>query len=78
MRLHPDVAVRPEPFGALAYHYGNRKLVFLKDPELVSLIQNLDDASTLETAVNAFPEPRRHAIRTALERLEASDMVIDD
>jgi hypothetical protein len=31
--LHPQVALRPEPFGALAYHYGNRKLVFLKHPE---------------------------------------------
>ena len=24
-RLHPSVALRPEPFGALAYHYGSRK-----------------------------------------------------
>jgi mycofactocin biosynthesis protein MftB len=30
LMLHPQVALRPEPFGALAYHYGNRKLVFLK------------------------------------------------
>ena len=29
-RLHPRVALRPEPFGALAYHYGNRRLIFLK------------------------------------------------
>jgi len=32
--LHPQVALRPEPFGALAYHYGNRKLVFLKHPDV--------------------------------------------
>ena len=25
-RLHPQVAVRPEPFGALLYHFGTRKL----------------------------------------------------
>ncbi|MGZ4705982.1 MAG: mycofactocin biosynthesis chaperone MftB, partial [Acidimicrobiales bacterium] len=25
-RLDPRVALRPEPFGALAYHYGNRRL----------------------------------------------------
>ena len=27
LELHPRVALRPEPFGALAYHYGNRRLV---------------------------------------------------
>ena len=30
-RLHPQVAVRPEPFGALLYHFGTRKLSFLKN-----------------------------------------------
>ena len=34
--LSPSVALRPEPFGALAYHFGNRKLTFLKRPELVA------------------------------------------
>lgn len=29
-RLSPSVALRPEPFGALAYHFGNRKLTLLK------------------------------------------------
>jgi putative mycofactocin binding protein MftB len=28
-RLHHQVAVRPEPFGALLYHFGTRKLSFL-------------------------------------------------
>ncbi len=32
LELHPQVALRPEPFGALAYHYGNRRLIFLKHP----------------------------------------------
>jgi mycofactocin biosynthesis protein MftB len=30
-RLHHQVAVRPEPFGALLYHFGTRKLSFLKN-----------------------------------------------
>ncbi|HEY9562375.1 MAG TPA: mycofactocin biosynthesis chaperone MftB, partial [Nocardioides sp.] len=34
--LSPSVALRPEPFGAMAYHFGNRKLTFLKRPELVA------------------------------------------
>ena len=29
-RLSPAVALRPEPFGALAYHFGNRRLSFLR------------------------------------------------
>ena len=30
-RCSPQVAVRPEPFGALLYHFGTRRLSFLKD-----------------------------------------------
>ena len=31
-QLHPQVSVRPEPFGALLYHFGTRRLWFLKSP----------------------------------------------
>ena len=34
-RVDPLVALRPEPFGALAYHYGNRRLTLMRVPELV-------------------------------------------
>ena len=37
--LHPQVALRPEPFGALAYHYDTRRLVFLKHPDVVRVVQ---------------------------------------
>ena len=40
-RLHERVALRPEPFGALAYHYGNRRLNFLRAHELVTLVEAL-------------------------------------
>ena len=39
LALDPQVALRPEPFGALAYHYGNRRLVFLKHPDVVSVVR---------------------------------------
>ena len=42
--LTPSVALRPEPFGALAYHFGNRKLIFLKRPELVTVVRGLGAA----------------------------------
>src|SRR5579862_3146191 len=41
-QLHPQVALRDESFGALAYHYGNRRLVFLKSRMLVELVSTLD------------------------------------
>jgi putative mycofactocin binding protein MftB len=37
------VAVRPEPFGALLYHFGTRRLSFLKDPLLLTVVQGLAD-----------------------------------
>src|SRR5699024_7509253 len=42
-RLNPLVAVRPEPFGALLYHFGTRRLSFLKDTRLVDLVTALGD-----------------------------------
>ena len=41
-RLHPQVALRDESFGALAYHYGTRRLLFLKSPTLVALVSALE------------------------------------
>ena len=43
LALHPQVALRPEPFGALAYHYGNRRLVFLQHVDMVAVAQHLAD-----------------------------------
>ena len=77
-RLHPNVAVRPEPFGALVYHYGNRKLVFLKSPRMVAVVKSLDEApsvrSALETNGVAITNTDRYL--QALSRLLASDMLI--
>ena len=76
-RLHPNVAVRPEPFGALVYHYGNRKLVFLKSPRMVAVVKSLDEApsvrSALETNGVAITNTDRYL--QALSRLLASDML---
>jgi mycofactocin biosynthesis protein MftB len=40
--LHPQVALRPEPFGALAYHFGTRRLSFLKSRTLLAVVEALD------------------------------------
>lgn len=76
-RLHPKVALRPEPFGALAYHYGNRRLNFLRSPELVALVSSLDQHPSVDAALEAssVAPARRPAFRKALERLAASDFL---
>jgi putative mycofactocin binding protein MftB len=51
--LHPQVSVRPEPFGALLYHFGTRKLSFLKDRGLLAVVQALAAAPTAREACRA-------------------------
>ncbi len=77
LELHPQVALRPEPFGALAYHYGNRHLVFLKHPDMVKVARALADHATLADALAACGvEPRRWpAFAAAFESLLASEVV---
>ena len=53
------VALRPEPFGALAYHYGTRRLSFLKAPDLVELVRGLGSHRCLSDALAAVPDRRR-------------------
>jgi mycofactocin biosynthesis protein MftB len=52
-RLHPLVALRDESFGALAYHYGERRLVFVKTHELVAVLQDLERHESARAAVAA-------------------------
>ena len=40
-KLDGQVALRPEPFGALAYHFGTRRLSFLKSRTLLAVVENL-------------------------------------
>jgi putative mycofactocin binding protein MftB len=39
--LHPQVSLRPESFGALAYHFGTRRLSFLKSRTLLTVVESL-------------------------------------
>ena len=76
-RLSPAVALRPEPFGALAYHFGNRKLTFLKRPELVALVRGLGEHADVRSALQAagIPEPQWSAYEGALQGLADTDMI---
>lgn len=75
-RLHPQVALRREEFGALAYHYGNRRLLFLKSPTLLELVESLERHDTVEAALQATVPPAEHdRYRRALARLAASEVI---
>ena len=77
LELHPQVAVRPEPFGALAYHYGNRRLIFLKHPDVVRVVQQLAEHTDLAATLDAcgiVPE-RFDAFVNALDSLQKSEIV---
>ena len=78
-RLHPQVALRPEPFGALAYHYGNRRLVFLRDPELVRVVEGLDGQESAESTLDALgvPAARRTAFGRALASLHRAEVIAE-
>ena len=73
---HPQVAIRPESFGALAYHYGNRRLVFLKSPALVTVVETLAEFPSAAAALAAHvPDAQRASYCTALSGLLASEVI---
>nr|WP_308192172.1 mycofactocin biosynthesis chaperone MftB [Mycobacterium sp. MYCO198283] len=77
-RLHPQVAVRPEPFGALLYHFGTRKLSFLKNRTILSVVQSLPDHADVRSALRAagVDEARQHPYLHALAMLAQSAMLV--
>lgn len=76
-RLSKAVSLRPEPFGALAYHFGNRRLSFLRHPDIVAVVERLADYPTLrDTLIGCGVAPQRWpAFVKALNTLLASDML---
>jgi len=76
-RLHPRVSVRPERFGALLYHFGTRRLSFLKSPALLAVVQSLDSQPTARAACTAagVGPADLPAYATALNTLAAGSMI---
>jgi mycofactocin biosynthesis protein MftB len=75
-RLHPQVALRDESFGALAYHYGNRRLIFLRSRALVELVRSLERYDSANGALEAsVVEADRPSHAAALARLAASEVI---
>jgi putative mycofactocin binding protein MftB len=80
LHLHPRVSVRPEPFGALLYHFGTRQLSFLKSPQLLAVVEGLAAASTVEDALRGagVPEDAFPRYLRALQTLRASEMLVEE
>ncbi|MGV9712939.1 mycofactocin biosynthesis chaperone MftB [Gordonia sp. NPDC003424] len=76
--LNPKVALRPEPFGALLYHFGTRKLSFLKNLTVVGIVQSLGDHDTADDALSAvgIGTADRPLYLQALAALADSGMII--
>ena len=51
--LDEQVSLRPEPFGALAYHFGTRRLSFLKTRKLLAVVEGLGTTATVREACDA-------------------------
>lgn len=77
-RLHPDVAMRPEPFGALLYHFGTRRLSIVKDPVLHAVLRRLDGVRTLrsELAEQGCDGARGREVLAALRTLATTEMIV--
>lgn len=80
LSLHPRVALRPEPFGALAYHYDTRRLVFLKHPDVVAVVRELGSQPTVAATLDAcsIGDERRPAFLVALRSLVESNIVMEN
>ena len=76
-QLHPQVSVRPERFGALLYHFGTRRLSFLKSPALLTVVQSLESEPSARSACAraGIGAPDLPAYTRALARLADSQMI---
>jgi putative mycofactocin binding protein MftB len=52
-QLDDRVAVRPEPFGALLYHFGTRRLSFLKNTTVLEIVRSLAEHASARSACAA-------------------------
>jgi mycofactocin biosynthesis protein MftB len=73
------VSIRPERFGALLYHFGTRRLSFLKSPALLGVVRSLDNERSAQTAcVAAGVGPAEMGAYThALATLAQSTMICE-
>ncbi|MFD4366059.1 mycofactocin biosynthesis chaperone MftB [Rhodococcus sp. NPDC058521] len=79
-KINPQVALRPEPFGALLYHFGTRKLSFLKNRTIVAVVEALPDHPSLRSALQAqgIDDAGVPRYARAFGTLAESNMIVPD
>ena len=75
--LNPQVALRPEPFGALAYDFGTRRLSFLKTRKLLAVVEALAEQPSGNAACRAagVTDGELPAYERALGSLASNGMI---
>jgi putative mycofactocin binding protein MftB len=78
-RVDAQVSMRPEPFGALLYHFGTRRLSFLKNPTVLAVVRTLADHPSARSACAAagVPDADLPAYARALAALRDSRMITE-
>ena len=76
-RVGRQVALRPEPFGALAYHFGTRRLSLIKTRKLLAVVQALGEQPSGHEAcrVAGVSDSELPTYARALETLASSGMI---
>jgi len=75
--ISPQVSVRQERFGALLYHFGNRKLTFVKKRDLVTVLESLESQASVRAALESsgVAQSAWSEYVAALGRLASSDII---
>jgi mycofactocin biosynthesis protein MftB len=73
------VSMRPEPFGALLYHFGTRRLSFLKNQRVLAVVRSLADHPSARAACAAagVTEAELPVYTKALAALADSHMITE-
>jgi mycofactocin biosynthesis protein MftB len=78
-RVDSRVSLRPEPFGALLYHFGTRRLSFLKNHTVLAVVRSLADHPSARAAclASGVPAAELPAYARALAALASSKMITE-
>jgi mycofactocin biosynthesis protein MftB len=78
-QVDPRVSMRPEPFGALLYHFGTRRLSFLKNQRVLAVVRSLDGHPSARAACEAagVRPAELPAYARALSALAESNMITE-
>ena len=73
--LGDHVVLRHEPFGALAYDLTDKRLLVLRDPALVTVLERLGEFPSAAAAIAAIAPGRERAMSRALAHLEEGGQI---